>query len=76
MVPPVAVSDVELPKHTIVVVLPAVMVGSALMVMALVVVFTQPLASVPVIVYVVATVGEACTGVPVVLFSDVPGAQL
>lgn len=43
-------SDVELPKHTMVVVLPAVMVGSALIVMALVVVFTQPLASVPVIV--------------------------
>lgn len=48
VVPPVAVSDVALPKHTIVVVLPAVIVGRAFTVIALVVVFTQPLASVPV----------------------------
>ena len=57
--PPVAVSDVELPNHTIVVVLPAVIVGRAFTVTALVVVFTHPLASVPVIVYVVVTVGDA-----------------
>ena len=50
VLPPLAVRDVEVPKHTIVVVLPAVITGKAFTLIDLVVVLVQPLASVPEIV--------------------------
>jgi hypothetical protein len=52
---------------------PADIVGNALTDTIFVAVFTQPLASVPVIVYVTVVVGDAVTLVPVVADSPVPG---
>ena len=69
---PVALSVVELPEQSVVVPDDAVTVGEVLTVMACVAVAVQPLAAVPVTVYVVVDAGVTDTGDPV---SD-PGIQL
>ena len=50
--------------------------GAGRMLIVFVVELTQPLAFVPVMVYVVVTLGEATTEVPVVLLNPVAGDQV
>ena len=74
MVAPLAVSAVDEPLH-IVTFEPGVMVGVAFTLTVFVAVFTQPLAFVPVTVYVTVVVGDAVTLAPVVADNAVLGAQ-
>lgn len=72
VVAPDAVSVVELPEQIVVFDAVVVTVGVVLTVINCVVVLVQPLAAVPVTVYVVVVVGETVTGLPV----NDPGIQL
>jgi hypothetical protein len=73
--PPVAVSTVDAPEQ-IATFEPPLIVGNGLTVTAIVAVLEQPLASVPVIVYVVEEDGLAVTLAPVVADNPVPGDQV
>jgi hypothetical protein len=74
-VPPPAVMDTDAPLHIVGGEL-AVMVGSGFIVTVTLFVFVQPLASVPVTVYVVVVVGLAETIVPVVGDNPVEGDHM
>ena len=73
--PPPAVSVVEVPVH-IATDEPPLMVGNAFTVTVFVPVLIQPLASVPVTVYIVVVVGLAVMPEPVVAVRPVDGDQL
>ena len=75
VVPPVAVKMVLLPLH-IGAGVGAVIVGGGFTVTATVVVLTQPLPSVPIMVYVELIVGLAVTDEPVVALKPVDGVQV
>ena len=75
VVPPLAVSVVEVPVH-IATDAPPLMVGKALTVTVFVPVLIHPLASVPVTVYIVVVVGLAVMPEPVVAVRPVDGDQL
>lgn len=72
VVPPLAVSEVELPEQIDELVDVVVTVGDGFTVIVRVEVAVQPAALVPVTVYVVVVVGETVTGEPV----NDPGIQL
>jgi len=74
-VPPLAVNIVDEPLH-IVTSEPPLMVGTGFTDTWTVAVFTQPLASVPVTVYVMVLVGLAVTLEPVVADRAVPGVHV
>lgn len=74
--PPAAVIVVLEPVHILDDPGATVIVGNAFTVMVRVAVFAQPLALVPVTVYVVVTVGDTVIVVPVVALNPVAGAQL
>jgi hypothetical protein len=73
--PPVALNTVEDPVQ-MATLEPPLIVGNGLTLTITVAVFTHPLASVPVTVYVIVEAGLAVTEVPVVADSDVPGAHV
>ncbi len=75
MVPPLAVKVADVPLQTVTLD-PAVMVGAAFTITVFVAVFEQPLALVPVTVYVTVVVGDALTVAPVVAESPVFGAHV
>ena len=75
MLAPVAPMVVDDPLHIDDAPIDVLIVGSGFTVMVRVAVFTQPLALVPLTVYVVVTVGEAVTFAPVVTLRPVDGDQ-
>lgn len=75
MLAPLAVMLVDEPRHKLVDP-PNVIVGLGLTVIARIAVFLQPLALVPVTVYVTLTVGEQVIGVPVVAVNPVDGVHV
>lgn len=73
VVAPLAVSDADAPLQIVADDGVTLTVGVGLTVTVLVAVFVQPFAPVPVIVYVVVTVGDAVTEAPVVALRPVAG---